>query len=728
MRGRCARSPGGAPVRHPARGLRPVGSLLAAVLLLTCATDAPLAPRPPGPGAGPGQELLGNPGLEAGRDWWSSSDAPGRHISLERAHSGRRALQIEASRTVGRTVYQELSASAGKTYTATAWVATSGLEGEGATVALLWLDTLGLTGPLGSGHVIRSDPLGALSGTADWTRLFQAFTAPARTRAVRLALLLGPESDGAGDGWFDDISLVWDAPPTITLTSPLPGSLLTGQTVLMVDARDDIGVVLVEIEVDGRPIGIDSTAPYRLEYRTSTLPNGPHTISATARDRAGHATVTPPVLVTFLNGHSGQGSIVVILTDDQRYDMMSAMPLTSALLTAETVRFDQAFVTTSLCCPSRTSILTGQYEHRHQITGNYMPFGGALKFPATSTFATWLHSVGYRTGLVGKYLNSYQNMAPRMPPGWDDFQGLMSPQSYFNDTINQNGVIHQFGGSPQDYVTDVLTGLATDFISTTPAEQPLLLYFNPIAPHVPAVPHPGDVGSHAGFPNWRPPSFNEADVSDKPTWVQALPVITQTQINRSDVLHRKQLETLQAVDRGVAAIVAALKASGRWGNTLLIFMSDNGMTWGEHRLRDTKYCAYEECVRVPLWIRAPGVMARNDSSIVANIDLAPTIAAWAGVSPPDVVNGRSLLPLMVNPAIPWRTSLLIEHLHAGTPPTPDSHGVRTSQYLYNEFLNGELELYDLRADPYQLSNIAGDPANARLIDTLKAELGRLAQE
>ncbi len=694
--------------------------------LITCASDDALAPTPTGGGGG--RELLDNPGLESGGARWVNSETAGREVSGRKSHQGTGAVHIAAAVSVGRTVYQEVAATQGKSYTASGWVATQALEGSGASVVLIWLDTLGLSASVPSGHVLRTDPLDTRTGTTDWTRFFRTFTAPAGARAVRVALLLAPEGDGAGEAWFDDLSLLRDAPPSVTLTSPLRDDILHQEITLTADARDDYGIRTVEFRVNDQLVGSDTTPPFSIRYQTTPLANGSYSFTASADDSIGHVTVSAPIAAAVLNGSSPQGDVVVILTDDQRYDMMSAMPLTSALLSAETVRFEQAFVTTSLCCPSRTSILTGQYVHRHQITGNYLPYGGALKFPATSTIASWLHAVGYRTGLVGKYLNLYQSMSPRIPPGWDDFEGLLSMQAYTNDTINQNGVVRVYGNSTQDYITDVLARLATDFITTTPSSQPLFLYFTPIAPHSPAVPHPADVGRYTGYPNYRPPSFNEADVSDKPSWVQALPPITQQLVNRSDVFHRRQLETLQSVDRAVVAIVAALKASGRWDRTLLIFMSDNGMTWGEHRIRDTKYCAYEECIRVPLWIRAPGLQARTDSSIVANIDLAPTIAAWGGFLPPGVVNGRNLLPLLTSPGTPWRTSLLIEHQNAGTPPTPDSHGVRTARYLYNEFSNGERELYDLWTDPWELDNLAGDPANAALIVGLKAELDRMALE
>jgi arylsulfatase A-like enzyme len=224
---------------------------------------------------------------------------------------------------------------------------------------------------------------------------------------------------------------------------------------------------------------------------------------------------------------------------------------------------------------------------------------------------------------------------------------------------------------------------------------------------------------------WRPPSFDEADVSDKPAWIQALPRLTPAKVAAGDSLRQRQLESLQAVDRMVSRVVAALKRSGRWPHTLLVFSSDNGYSWGEHRWLDVKTCAYEECIRVPLWIRAPGLAARHDTSLVANIDLAPTVAAWAGIPAPVNVNGVSLLPLLLDPATPWRSAILVEHLGTPTPGFINSQGVRTSRFLYNEYVDGDRELYDLLLDPFELTNVVNDPAYAAMVANLQATLATL---
>jgi arylsulfatase A-like enzyme len=329
--------------------------------------------------------------------------------------------------------------------------------------------------------------------------------------------------------------------------------------------------------------------------------------------------------------------------------------------------------------------------------------------------------VGYRTGLFGKYLNEYSKISPTIPPGWDDFQAFATEAAYYNYKLNENGAIVNYGSVTSAYSTDVLASKATQFIWATPTEQPLFLLFVPYAPHAPATPYPSDVGVYATVPKWRPPSFNEPDVTDKPAWIRALKKITDAQMATSDALHQRQLETLLSVDRAVASIVSALQLNGRWGSTLVIFASDNGYAWGEHRLVDRKNCPYEECIRVPIWVRAPGLVARTDTNLVANIDLAPTIAAWAGTTPPGKVNGMNLLPLLESPFTPWRSALLIEHW--GGPQT--SSGVRTSRYLYNEYANGNKEFYDLALDPYQRTSRHTVAANKPLIASLKAMLTEL---
>lgn len=425
---------------------------------------------------------------------------------------------------------------------------------------------------------------------------------------------------------------------------------------------------------------------------------------------------------------AGPLDIVLILTDDQRPETMQYMPRTLSLIAQQGVTFTNAFASTPLCCPSRASILTGLYTHNHGVITNFGPTGGARVFVDTSTIATWLQAAGYRTGLIGKYLNDYNHMQPwpYRPPGWSVWKAFKLPE-YYQYTMVEGSQEVVYGSSPADYSTEMLATAAVDFIANTPANQRLLLVYAPYAPHAPALPAVQDDGAFSHLPALRPPSYDEADASDKPLWVQALPRVSQAKSDSNDVFRRRQVESLQAVDRGVERIVSALAAAGRLDSTAIIFASDNGLVWGEHRFF-TKNCVYEECIRVPLLIRAPGVVPRQDDHLVELIDLAPTIARWARIdSLPAPVNGLDLAPLLRSAGAPWRTEILLEVLARLQPPATEGlfSAVRTDRYVYSELTTGERELYDLMNDPFQLENIAEDPGMAGVVAQLKALLDPL---
>lgn len=431
-------------------------------------------------------------------------------------------------------------------------------------------------------------------------------------------------------------------------------------------------------------------------------------------------------------------NIVLVVTDDQRYDTLQYMPYVQQLLVQQGITFGRAFASTPQCCPSRAGILTGLVSHHHGVLSNR---DGARAFDDTSTVATWLQAAEYRTALIGKYLNGYadsncqlygqcfKNVTgvhpwPYVPPGWNDWHAF-GRVGYYNYTLVENGSEVSYGSTEAEYSTTVLAAKAVDFIQTTAVGQPFFLYFAPYAPHGRGEPAKSDRGLYAGIAPWRPPSWNEADVSDKPAWVQALPLLDEAAINEIDTLRRNQLESLQAVDRAVKAIVDAVTATGRLESTVFIFTSDNGQSWGEHRW-DAKMCPYEECVRVPLVIRVPGVPARSEPHLMTLLDLAPSIASWAGVLHASRMDGLSLARLAAMPNTPWRNDLLIEML--GGEPGQDAmlySAVRTKGNLYVEFLNGDRELYDLGADPYELTNRADSPEKAHLLAALKARLAIL---
>jgi arylsulfatase A-like enzyme len=422
--------------------------------------------------------------------------------------------------------------------------------------------------------------------------------------------------------------------------------------------------------------------------------------------------------------------VVLILTDDQRPITLAAMANTRALIFDQGVEFPNTFATTPLCCPSRASILTGLYTHNHGVLTNFPPLGGAPAFVDTSTIATWLAHAGYRTGYFGKYLNSYNDMLPwpYRPPGWSVWNAFKTPGTITSVLVDES-VELALGPSPSEYSTDVLATRAVQFIQSTPANQPLFLFFAPYAPHVPADPALQDQGAFSSLPPWRPPSYNEADVSDKPGWVQALAPFTQVEIDSLDARVEREYESLLSVDRAVQQIVNALTLAGRLDSTVIIFTSDNGLSWGEHRW-STKNCVYEECILVPMAIRAPGIAPRQDAHLVELVDLAPTIAHYAKITMPHPANGMDLAPLLENPGTAWRSDVLLEVIARVQPPTTEAlfSAIRTDRYVYVELTTGERELYDLSVDPYQLDNLAADPAQAALMATLSARLQVLKSE
>ncbi|MBC8163353.1 MAG: sulfatase [Roseiflexaceae bacterium] len=453
-------------------------------------------------------------------------------------------------------------------------------------------------------------------------------------------------------------------------------------------------------------------------------------------------------------------NIVLILADDLDIQLgsLEVMPNLKALLAAQGASFDQAFVPISLCCPSRASLLRGQYPHNHGVYTNGPPTGGFQRFQELNledqTLATALQGAGYRTALLGKYLNGYPDPAAQsfIPPGWSEWYSPSSDNAYseYNYSLNENGTLVAYGDAPADYLTDVLAAKANSFVTRTATTgEPFFIELATYAPHLPYTPAPRHVGLFAGVQAPRPPSFNEADVSDKPAAVQGKPLLNPVAISSIDTSYRLRLQSLQAVDELIAGLVQTLAASGELDSTYIFFTSDNGYHMGAHRLSSGKYTPYEEDIRVPLLVRGPGVSAgvvRRE--LVSNIDLAPTFAEIAGLTPPAQVDGRSLVPLLQagQSAPAWRQAVLFEQYpFAGQQPSSRRYpagigaarigyagvlepldpqdvlaaapqaayqGLRTATYKYVEYSTGERELYDLVADPYELQNLAAgaDPA------------------
>jgi arylsulfatase A-like enzyme len=416
-------------------------------------------------------------------------------------------------------------------------------------------------------------------------------------------------------------------------------------------------------------------------------------------------------------------SVLLIVSDDQRFDTLWAMPVLTERVAAPGVTFPDAFVTNPLCCPSRASILTGNYSHTHLVYRQAPPFGRFEWFDDRSTLATWLHDAGYRTGLFGKYLDGYQHAAVTgyVPPGWDRWVAFVhSAQVDYSLTID--GEVHGYQGV-QEHATEVLTDEVVSFIRGSAG--PVFVEFAPSVPHAPAIPSPGDESAFADLEPARPPSFDEADVSDKPAWVRSLPRLTPERASEIDTFRQDQYRSLLGLDRAVGRILDALEETGRLDDTLIVFTSDNGILHGEHRWTK-KEAPYEEAIRVPLVLRwdAAGWRAgsRMPGTLALNIDLAPTIADAAGVTHPPT-DGRSLLPVLGDDA-PWRSDFLVEHLE-GTNPVPTYCAVRSVRWMYVRYTTGEEELYDLPIDPYELRNLASVPADRQVLEGRRARLREL---
>jgi len=435
-------------------------------------------------------------------------------------------------------------------------------------------------------------------------------------------------------------------------------------------------------------------------------------------------------------------NIIFILTDDQPVQTVDYMPTVRNVLVAGGVNFTNGFVTTPLCCPSRASILSGEYVHNHQVYTNRMPMGGAPKFKDQSTLPVWMKDAGYKTAYIGKYLNDYEALTPLgyVPPGWDEWDAFLGNntdtnedagnlQYYFNFTMSEGGSIVEYPRSKANFGTDVVTSKAVDFINQARNEPFFLLvgYYNPHSPYVAAPRHKETFRSTWDWTPYRPPNFNEKDISDKPAYIGELSPLSESEL---DTAHKQILRSLLSVDDGVASILNALDKTGLSDKTIIVYLSDNGMTMGDHRFGVTKNCPYEACIKIPFIVYAPALFpARSDSSLVANIDLASTFVDMAGgvIPNPKKINGTSLLPLLKDANATWREDILLEHW-----PTEDGVGamireyyaVRTHEWKYVEYVTGEKELYNLVNDPYELKNIAG---RAKFRD-IEAELAKRLAE
>jgi arylsulfatase A-like enzyme len=422
-------------------------------------------------------------------------------------------------------------------------------------------------------------------------------------------------------------------------------------------------------------------------------------------------------------------NVILIVADDLDARLLARLPKIDAFLGDGGTSFPNFFVTIPQCCPSRATILRGQYVHNHRVYTNNGRLGGWRRWHGLglgrSTIATWLNDSGYRTGIFGKFLNGYEEDGGKtVDPGWDNWTVLASG-SYFDYTLNVNGKEVAYGNGPKDYLTDVLSDRLDDFVrDSVRNDVPFFAYVPVKAPHAPATPAPRHANAHGNVKAPRVPSWNEDDVSDKPPSIRDLPRLSRDDIRRINASYRKRLRSMLAVDDLVGRLSRTLSDLGVADSTYIFVTSDNGYQLGEHRIRCCKGRPYEESIRVSLLARGPGIGAgATDRRLVATTDLAPTIAEIAGATPDRQVDGRSFLPLLRGENVPWRTAVLIEQYKKGD--NPKWLAVRVEDGVYIEHDPSVRERYDLAADPYQLENLAGadpelDAALAARVDALRS--------
>ena len=437
-----------------------------------------------------------------------------------------------------------------------------------------------------------------------------------------------------------------------------------------------------------------------------------------------------PGLASGAPGKPERPNIVLILTDDQPFESLAHMPYVSGR--GDWIRFENAFLNTPLCCPTRATLLNGRYSHVNGVETNF----DGRKFRDRSTIATWLRKAGYRTGFFGKYLNGYpwgRRGGRYVPPGWNRWLAFNGLPRYYDYQLNKRGDrggladTVQRGSDERAYSTDFLARKATRFIGRAAKRRaPFFAFLSFFAPHGPQVPAPRHAAAFQGTPVPEPANFNEQDRSDKPQWVQELPLRDPSAMAEG---RRAQYRMLLSVDEAVEGVFDRLRERGELRNTVVMFLSDNGFLWGEHR--DTgKACAYEECIRTPLLIRGPGLKGRSEEALVSSIDVAPTLARLAGVRPPGKVDGRGLGQLLRGQRDRVHRTLLLRG-KAPPPPfdvnqPPSFWGVRTDRFKYVETeATGELELYDLRNDPFELESVVDKPAYAETVIDLDARLDAL---
>jgi N-acetylglucosamine-6-sulfatase len=422
-------------------------------------------------------------------------------------------------------------------------------------------------------------------------------------------------------------------------------------------------------------------------------------------------------------------NILFILTDDADLSLLPKMPMIEEQLVRKGTTFPNAFAPFATCCPSRATILRGQYPHNTGVISNYGTYGGIGAFEAAGNdednLAVRLDAAGYRTGLFGKYLNEYDG--GYVPPGWDEWHGWAG--SYASGKIYEYGDLNAYDLSRR-HESDILGSKAKSFVRNAKG-YPWFAYVAFNSPHSPTYTEPEYTDNYRdqGFP--KSSEFDEADVSDKPKWIRQLPRVSDQDRATYDRRYRNRLRAMRSVDDAIAGLLRSLRETEQIDNTYIVLWNDNGYHMGQHRIPEGKRTVYEEDVRYPMVVRGPGVgHDAKDERLVSGTDLMPTFLELAGGPTPEYVDGRSLVPLFSGSDPSWRDSLLLEGYDDGfgdkTYVPPDFKAIRTSAgRTYVEYETGERELYDLRADPRQLRSLHDEPERAVEVSALSARLQAL---
>lgn len=451
--------------------------------------------------------------------------------------------------------------------------------------------------------------------------------------------------------------------------------------------------------------------------------------------RSAEYSIQPPQIIVsdeIVERASKRPNVVVLMTDDQRLSDMEYMPRTRRLIGRAGITFTEALSPNPLCCPARASFLTGQASHNNGVLTNKTEYGGYQRLKTEETLPVWLQRAGYNTAISGKHLNGYQYAKHGSDPGWTRFNVLdKGIYRYTEWGAIEKGRLKKRTG----YVTDYIGERVVSFINQFRRQRnPFFIWATHVGPHVakirngwappPAAPRHQGKYTYRDFPldTLRKPSFKE-DLSDKSrTFRSVAGRVTKRKLKAN---HLARVLALKAVDEANAKVIRALKDTGELENTVVIFTSDNGYLMGEHSYVG-KTLGFEEALRVPLMVRGPGIKAGSRATqAVTTMDLTATIADLAGASPTLLEDGRSLRRIFERPGSATVADTVgIESGAYNSQQAEDSpwmyQGVRTNRYTYLGYATGDVELYDRRRDPFQLTNVAGRTA----YEKTEAELAR----